>query len=382
MDSDSLKTFIDSQGWSFFGIASFEKIKKNLKKHEKIFQKWIEKGFQADMDWLRRMKDDRFHPEHVLPEVKSVIVLGANYPNCGAVVERWWGDGSQSQSLHNEMAPQSLHNRGVVARYARGKDYHKVLKKKLAELTSFLNSQFPIPNLPAGRRGSRFYASVDSGPTVDRVLAEAAELGFFGRNTCLINPPRGSYFFIASLLTDLELPEMPQKPMPACGDCMKCQNACPTGALVASGQLDARKCISYLTIENKEGIPEDLRPRIGNRLFGCDACQEVCPFNAVSCSDVLIDPLKPENGAGESLDLKEILSIKSDEEFTERFAGTPLMRAKRCGLLRNACVVAGNSGEKTLIPFLEELIKREKDDIILDHARWAVNQLKSYGAEG
>ncbi len=352
MDFNTLKQFIDGQGWSFFGIASFEKIKSNFKKHEKIFKEWIKKGYQADMDWLERMKEDRFRPERVLPGVKSVVVLGV-----------WYAPASRSNIKDLSC--------GIVARYAVGKDYHKVLKKKLIELSDWLKKS----NVKGQMSKVETYVSVDSGPTVDRVLAEAAGLGFFGKNTCLINPSRGSYFFIASLLTNLDLPLTPKKPMPDCGDCRKCIKSCPTEALVKPGKLDARKCISYLTIENKGPIPAELRPKIGNRLFGCDACQEICPFNAVSRCDVLIAPLKPESGAGGSADLKTILSIKSDEEFLNRFAGTPLMRAKRFGLIRNACVVAGNSGDKTLIPLLEELIKREKDDIILDHARWAVNQL-------
>jgi len=353
MDSDFLKKFIDSQGWSLFGITSFEKIKKNLERHENIFEEWVSHHYQADMNWLERMEKDRFHPERVLAEVKSVIVLGAVYSR---------DSGNRTQDSAD----------GLIARYARGKDYHNVLKKKLIELSAFLKSKKPE---------AETYLSVDSGPTADRVLAESAGLGFFGKNTCLINPPRGSYFFIASLMTTLDLPVMPEKPMPDCGECRKCIENCPTSALTKPGQLDARQCISYLTIENKGAIPVELRPKIGNRLFGCDACQECCPFNAVSRSGVLIDALKPENGAGELLDLKTIFSIDSDEEFLSRFAGTPLMRAKRRGLLRNACVVAGNSGDKTFIPFLEELINREKDDIILDHARWAVNQLTN-GTEG
>ncbi|MBN2096550.1 tRNA epoxyqueuosine(34) reductase QueG [Candidatus Peregrinibacteria bacterium] len=370
MTLDSLEKFIGFQGWSMFGITPFEKIRKNLKKHEKFFEEWIKKDYQADMDWLELMKKDRFHPERVLPGIKSVIVLGAVYSDSGAMVKRWRSDGGQPQPLHisseTREAQQMRHHRGVVARYARGKDYHKVLRKKLIELSDFLKSRYPQ---------AQTYASVDSGPTADRALAEAAGLGFFGKNTCLINPPRGSYFFIASLMTDLELPETPEKPMPACGNCRKCIQNCPTGALAESGKLDARKCISYLTIENKGPIPVELRPKIGNRLFGCDACQACCPFNAVLPSEVLIGPLKPENGAGDSLDLKGILSIESDEEFAEKFAGTPLMRAKRRGLLRNACVAAGNSGNKELVSYLEALIRQESDEMLREHAGWAIDIL-------
>ncbi len=349
-----LEQFIKNQGWTTFGVTSFEEIKENLKKHEKIFDEWVSHHYQADMDWLERMKEDRFHPENKLPDVKSIVVLGAVY------------------SL--ELGVRSLEgDKGVVARYARGKDYHKVLKKKLIELSDWLKNQQIQLSTPNSQLQT--YASVDSGPTVDRVLAETAGLGFFGKNTCLIDPSRGSFFFIASLMTNLVLEPTPKKQMPNCGNCQNCIKNCPTGALVEPGKLDARKCISYLTIENKEGIPESLRSKIGNRLFGCDACQEACPFN-IRDLRLKIQDLSPECGVGGSLDLKDILSIQSDEEFLGKFAGTPIMRAKRRGLLRNACVVAGNSGNESLIPYLEELIEREKDDIILDHARWAIQKLK------
>ncbi len=257
-----------------------------------------------------------------------------------------------------------------MARYARGKDYHKVLKKKLIALSDWLKSR---------GAGVKTCASVDSGPTVDRVLAGVAGLGFFGKNSCIIDPRKGSYFFIASVLTNLELTPTDRPHFPNCGDCRKCLEACPTGALVEPGRLDARKCVSYLTIENKEGIPEKLRPAVGNRLFGCDACQEVCPFNAGRAHRqvVQIDQLKGEFGVGECLDLREVLSIRSDDEFLEKFAGTPLMRAKRRGLLRNACMVAGNSGDPELIPCLQAVIDHEKDDMLREHASWAIDRLRT-----
>ncbi len=330
-----------------------KKSEKNLKKHEKIFEEWVKKGFEANMDYLNRMKEDRFCPTSKLPDVKSVIVLGSIY----------------SKSLKCECESQ-----GLVARYARGKDYHKVLKKKLVELSKWLKSQIDNrePKVET-------YVSVDSGPTVDRVLAESAGLGFFGKNSCIIDPSKGSYFFIASILTNLELEPTDNRLMPNCGNCQQCKNNCPTGALVSSGVVDARKCISYLTIENKGEIPEELRYKIGNRIFGCDACQEVCPFNIGRAhkQEVTIEALKSDFGVGGYVDLREILSIKTDEEFLKKFAGTPLMRAKRRGLIRNACVVVGNSGDKSLIPTLEELIKSEKDDMITIHAKWAINELSN-----
>lgn len=341
----SLEQFIKEQEWSMYGIIGIDEVKLALKRHKVVFDEWISHRYQADMDYLQKMEEDRFHPENKLPDVKSVIVLGALYTDSGLRI------------------PDSA-DKGAISKYAVGKDYHKILKKKLIELSDYLKSQ---------DADCHTYASVDSGPTVDRVLAETAGLGFFGKNCNIINPKMGSFFFIASLMTNLKLEPNENVRMPNCGDCQKCLKACPTGALVSPGVIDARKCISYLTIENKGEIPIELRPKIGNRLFGCDACQECCPFNERK-QEVLIDELTSKFGVGESLDLKEVLSIKTDEEFTKKFAGTPIMRAKRVGLIRNACVVAGNSGDKSLIPYLEKV---EGDEIVREHAEWGINRLKN-----
>ena len=350
-----------------YGIISIEEAKKALNRHKVVFDDWITNHYQADMDYLEKMEEDRFYPENKLPDIKSIIVLGAWY--------------------NSQDTGHRTQDTAVISRYARGRDYHKVLKKKLIELSDWIkaNNKQPTTNIET-------YASVDSGPTVDRVLAECAGLGFFGKNCNLINPSKGSYFFIASLMTNISVEGLlkfyggyieksieHQKNInrtskgSLCGDCMKCQNACPTGAIVSLGVIDARKCISYLTIENKGEIPIDLRSKIGNHLFGCDACQECCPFNTRDLR-LTIKDLSPECGAGESLDLKEVLSIKTDEEFTEKFAGTPLMRAKRIGLLRNACVVAGNSGDKSLITYLEKV---EGDEMVKEHAEWGIDRLKN-----
>jgi len=289
-----------------------------------------------------------------LPEVKAVIVLLAWYGSEGGP-----GGGSMDGAKGGM---------GKVARYAGGRDYHKILKKRLIQLSDQLKVE--IPEL-------KTYASVDSGPTVDRVLAQAAGLGFFGKNAMLINPRRGSYFFIASLMVSADLPETKKKQMPNCGSCNKCMMACPTKAIVAPGEIDARRCISYLTIGNKGGIPVELRSAVGSRLFGCDICQEVCPFNVgrAGRQEIRIEPLRPTSGCGPDLHLREILSIKTDEEFLQKFAGTPLMRAKRRGLIRNACVVAGNSGDASLIPDLKRIVEREEDEMLKEHARWGINEL-------
>jgi len=352
IDPIALSQFIESQGWSFYGIVDFEFAQSKLQDHRPIFEAWIKKGFHAGMDYLPRMTEDRFRPERKLPKAKSVIVLAA-----------WYGYEQNICSISH----------GKVARYAGGRDYHKVLRKKLITLSDWLKNQSASASLMCEN-----YVSVDSGPMADRALAEMAGLGFFGKNSCLINPSRGSYFFIASLLTTVVLAPTAKKPMPNCGDCANCRNACPTSAIRADGMIDANRCISYLTIENKGAIPIELRSKIGNRLFGCDICQEVCPFNIgrAKRQEIRIAELRPETGVGESLDLAEILSIRTEEAFLKRFAGTPLMRAKRIGLLRNACVVAGNGGGTVLIPLLKKLLDEETDPMVREHAEWAIRQLE------
>ncbi|MBI5412453.1 tRNA epoxyqueuosine(34) reductase QueG [Candidatus Peregrinibacteria bacterium] len=360
--------FIQSRGWSFFGIVNYELLKTNLEKHHEIFKKWTRKGYQGAMDYLVRMEQNRYDPKKKFPALKSVIVLAAEYD-------------------YEQIICSNGH--GVVAGFAAGKDYHRVLKKKCIELTKFIKFK---------DKEAQTYVSVDSGPTPDRVLAEAAGLGFFGKNTCLIHPERGSFFLIASVMTNVNLVETRPKPerearsvqgasdppMPDCGSCRRCLDVCPTGALKGDGAMDARRCISYLTIENREGIPVELLPKIGNRLFGCDLCQAVCPFNR---RGGLISPLDKGGapalgggdlgggGVGRTLDLRELLLIETDEQFLEKFHGTPIMRAKRRGLLRNACVVAGNSGNKQLIPYLEQMADREQDVMLKEHAEWAIGKL-------
>jgi len=339
----ALTAFIEDQGWSGFGVVHLPELETTLRRHHGIFESWLEKGFQADMRYLELMKADRYHPENMLPDVKSFLVLQA-----------WYGSAEQ----------------GNLARYARGRDYHRVLRKKLLILSDWLKRQ---------GEGIETYLSVDSGPTVDRVLAEAAGLGFFGKNSNLIDPSKGSYFFIATLMTNADLPQTEKRRMPNCGDCRKCMSACPTGAIVAPHVIDARRCIAYLTIENKQGIPIELRPLIGGRLFGCDICQELCPFNQGRAGRqvIAIDGLKAMCGAGASLELGELLQIRTDEAFLERFAGTPLMRAGRLGLLRNACVVAGNTGDASILPQLQVLLGSESDETLKEHAVWAINAIEN-----
>lgn len=353
IDSGKLAGFIEEQGWSGYGVVSIQEVSQALEKHEGVFEDWLKKGYAAEMNYLKVMQKDRFHPENKLPDVKSVIVLQA-----------WYGMPDRESDEGFDRG-----RRGVVARYARGRDYHHTLKAKLRLLSAWLTDQVP---------GLRFYASVDSGPTVDRVLAEAAGLGFSGKNTNLIDPSKGSYFFIASLLVNVALPFTKKRRMPNCGDCQKCAQACPTGALVAPHTLDARRCIAYLTIENKEGVPPEFRSAIGGRLFGCDSCQEVCPFNQERGGKqaLLMSDFSAENGAGGRLELRRVLELESDDQFRLRFAGTPLLRAGRVGLIRNACIVAGNLGDESFISLLKDVLRREDDKMLQEQAKWAIAEIE------
>src|SRR5262249_48732838 len=234
------------------------------------------------------------------------------------------------------VAAPEFHNEnryGRIARYAWGLDYHEVVKARLHNLIA------EIKRLEGREVAAR--AFVDAVPLLERAVAARAGLGFTGKNTNLLQPRQGSWFFLAEILLNLELPVEENRLKISCGSCHRCLDACPTDAFAAAYQLDSRRCISYLTIENKGAIPPALRAGLGEWLFGCDVCQEVCPFNRFA-TDTYWQEFRPEYGAGQKLDVVEILAIKTDEEFRARFKCTPLTRPKRRGLLRNAAVVAAN----------------------------------------
>jgi epoxyqueuosine reductase len=277
-------------------------------------------------------------------------------------------------SYARQGTPSGWHNPsfGRIARYAWSRDYHDVLKAQMFELDAHLRER--------SGRAEPGKACVDSAPLMERDFAEQSELGFTGRNTVLITPGIGSWTFIAALLVpeDLEsglVAARPTKhdlqPFFGCGKCRRCLVACPTNAFAADHVLDARRCISYLTIELKGPIPRDLRPLMGNWVFGCDVCQEVCPYNRVA--PVATHPgllADAENGA---LPLAELLTM-DEARFRARFRGTPLLRSKRRGLARNACVAAGNSGDPALVAHLEPLLS-DDEPLVRGHAAWALGRL-------
>ena len=253
---------------------------------------------------------------------------------------------------------------GVVARYAHFDDYHDVLGKQLGELAGFVN------RLGGGKTRSLWH--VDTGPLLERDIAQRTGLGFVGKHTNLISRRFGNWIVVGEIITTLELePDAPEKNR--CGSCARCIEACPTRAITAPYQLDARRCISYLTIELKGPIPTELRPAIGNRIFGCDDCLAVCPWNRFAREGKLMKAHARKELA--KPDLIELLQL-DEAGFKSRFAATPILRAKRRGLLRNVCVALGNVGDDSALPHLQKAAK-DFEPLIAEHARWAIGQIES-----
>jgi epoxyqueuosine reductase len=263
---------------------------------------------------------------------------------------------------------ENMHRYGRVARYAWGRDYHDVVKPRLQALAARIEKIVG--------RGIHARCFVDAVPLLERAVAARAGLGFFGKNTNLLQPRNGSWFFLSEIFLDLDLPPDNHEIKVSCGSCSRCLDACPTGAFPQPYVLDSHKCISYLTIENKSVIPRELRAAVGDWIFGCDVCQEVCPFNRFA-SDTLWPEFHPAAGVGPRLDVVEVLSIATDAEFRARFRGTPLTRPKRRGLLRNAAVVAANIGATRAVPSLIERIENDSEPLIRSHCLWALSKLDS-----
>jgi epoxyqueuosine reductase len=343
-------------GFDLCGIAPVEDLTDaaNLKE-------WLARGYAGRMQYMHDPR--RADITQVLPEVKSVVVCALNY-NMGAPV-----------SIEAAARATDHEPRGWISRYAWGDDYHGVVGEKLEQLLAAMQAHF------IGSWQARTY--VDTGPINERLAAQRAGLGWQAKNTCLINEKLGSWLFLGVILTSLELmpsnaaPDVP--PADLCGNCQLCLDACPTGALVEPSVMDARRCISYLTIELRDAIPEKLRAPMGWQVFGCDICQDVCPWNrkAPFSSIPSFQPreklLAPE--------LAWVLSVK-EEEFGQTFRGSPVRRAKWHGLMRNACVAAGNMADKYSTEAPERLQLRKRlselaesaDPLVAEHAAWALSR--------
>jgi len=314
--------------------------------HAAEFRGWLAERKHGEMAWLERNADRRTDPALVLPGARSVIMLGMNY---------WQRDPSPKLKIQNSESPA-----GRLARYAWSDDYHDIIEPRLWQLDAWLQ-----------RHGGTQRQYVDTGPLLERDFAALAGLGWQGKSTMLIHPKLGTWLFLAGILTTLELP--PDEPMrDHCGKCTRCITACPTGAITAPQKLDARLCISYLTIEYKGSIPEPLRPLLGDRIYGCDACLDACPWNRFAQ-----DSRESRFAARDfvTMPLRDFLSL-DDTAFRTLFRGSPIKRIKRPRFLRNVCVALGNTGTADDLPALE-IAARDPDPLIAEHAQWAVKQITS-----
>jgi epoxyqueuosine reductase len=330
---------------------------------------WLKRGLAGEMNYLH--DERRVDPRSALDGARSVIVVALNY-NAPQPYS------TEQAAVHDEDSP-----RGWISRYAWGDDYHEVLREKLHALVARMHAHWPEPF------DARAY--VDTGPVVERVAAKYAGLGWLAKNTCMINEQLGSWLFLGVILTTLQLgPSLPAGEAPAadlCGNCTLCLDACPTQAFAAPYVLDARRCISYLTIELRGAIPEELRPKMGNAVIGCDICQDVCPWNRKSPVTQLVAfqprriEAQSENGATLLAPELEWLASLSQEEFSRIFRGSAVKRAKWRGLVRNACVALGNShiarrseAHTRVVALLERLVAAD-DSLLAEHARWALQRL-------
>jgi epoxyqueuosine reductase len=335
--SEWIKDYARALGFELVGIAPAQP-----PPHAESFLHWLAQGYAGAMEYLERTAHLRINPAELLPDARSAVVVGLNY------------------------APAELPETDYrIARYALGDDYHQVIRAKLETLLSAIQAVAPEAQ---GR------ICVDSAPVLERDLAWLAGLGWYGKNTCLINTHRGSYFFLGVLLLTLEL-EYDTPAEGGCGTCRLCLDACPTGALTEPYVLDARKCISYLTIELRESIPESYRAPMGEWLFGCDICQEVCPFNRPRAHQPLrAQPTQEPRLKPRPLPrLHDILTM-DESQFADRFRSSAIKRAKWRGLIRNALIVAGNKGDPTLRPLIERYCQHH-DPVLRETAQWALARL-------
>jgi epoxyqueuosine reductase len=295
------------------------------------------------MEYLARNAAKRLDPRLVLPGAQSIVILAASYF-------------VHSETPRAPRLPQ-------IARYARFLDYHNILGEQLAQLSQWIDQQ--------NHTNTRSLWYTDTGPLLERDLAQRAGIGFTGKHTNLISRHLGNWFFLGEIITTAPLE--PDTPEPnRCGHCHRCLDACPTQAITAPFQLDARRCVSYLTIEFKGSIPIEHRRAIGHRVYGCDDCLSACPWNRFAQESSLMRPHYRQDTVEPNL--IELMAL-NEAEFKTRFAGTPLLRAKRRGLLRNAAVVLGNIGSRDALPALQQAAS-DPEPLISEHARWAIDEIK------
>lgn len=363
VDAELLLELASSLGLSLIGAAGHEELERLRVLDAPALDRWQEAGFAGEMGYMRRPSSLLAQPTAIEPALRSVISFAIPYLH--------------GNPREVEPPPPGF---GRVARYAWGRDYHRVLKRTLkgfiAAVTARLPSLGPIT----------YRLFTDAVPMLERAIAAQAGVGVVGKNTMLIRPGSGSYLFLAEVLWDLEvkLPTAPRNSRSSdpCGSCSRCLTRCPTGAFVEPRVLDARRCISYLTIEKRGPFSEWEAAALGNWVFGCDVCQEVCPFNHKAVPRSTVSEFEPERGAGSLLELERLLSIPSADAFAQRFAGTAIMRAGFKNLRRNAVAVVANTTHLPAIPLLLELFTRE-DELLRGEVARALRRLVPHtdGAE-
>jgi epoxyqueuosine reductase len=329
---DKLVAYAIELGFDSCRVASA-----NAPRHSGEFRSWLNEGAAGEMQWMERGAGKRCDPQQVLPGVRSIIIVGLSY---------WQGERPVRRGT------------GRIARYAWGDDYHELMLARLEKLSAFL----------ADLGGSQ-KCYVDTGPILERDHAAEAGIGWHGKSTMLIDAKLGTWFFLGEILTTLELPPDPPQ-TDRCGSCTRCITACPTGAITEPHRLDARRCISYLTIELKGSIPLELRPLIGDRIYGCDDCLEACPWNRFAAvSHEARFAARPAI----DMELRDYL-VLNEAEFRELFRGSPIRRIKRRGLLRNVCVALGNVGDELDLPALRRAAA-DPEPLIAEHAAWAIDRI-------
>jgi epoxyqueuosine reductase len=342
--SSQIKQAAQRLGFELVGISPVK-----VPPHEQSFAQWLRQGLAGELDYMKRTEALRRDPQELVPWAISIISAGMNY----------------YKSMPRPSPSREA--QGWVSRYAWGDDYHDVLKRKLDLLLGQIHEM-----AGCAVQGRAF---VDSGPVLEREFAGVAGLGWIGKNTHLISPKKGSWFFLGELFVDLPLAY--DRPMrDRCGQCDLCLRACPTNAFVGPYVLDARRCLSYLTIELKGWMPRQLRPLLGNHIFGCDICQEVCPYN-VKARETAEAAFGPRPGLY-APQLIPLLSLTA-AEFRARFRGSPILRAKRRGFLRNVAVALGNIKDQTAIPALIHALDDE-EPLVRGHAAWALGEIGTQAA--
>jgi epoxyqueuosine reductase len=336
-----VKTAAQRLGFELVGVSPVK-----LPPHGESFAEWLRQGFSGELEYMKRTEELRRDPHRLIPWAVSLISVGMNY--------------------HTPFFRSTLLQRpkGWISRYAWGDDYHNLIRDKLDSLFNTIRRAY---NGPLEGR-----AFVDSGPVLEREFAGIAGIGWIGKNTHLISPQKGSWFFLGELFVSIPLAY--DRPIrDRCGKCDLCLKACPTKAFVGPYLLDARRCISYLTIEIKGFIPRHLRPLIGNHIFGCDICQEICPYN-VKAQPTMEKAYAPRKGLY-APDLIPLLSL-DEGQFRQRFRGSPILRAKRKGLLRNVAVALGNTKSREAVPALVRALD-DREPLVRGHVAWALGQIGS-----